>query len=139
VSCPGFLAVVPLSLALTFPSARVDGLNLEELGTAYLKLHCGKKAEPGSCTLEDVVQRDYSHLRLGAFDLAIPALDLAETDTAEDFRTIAVGLLDLQNHFTHWQEVSPELRKSLDEDFGKHAHLGQRLDDTDASPPGALR
>jgi hypothetical protein len=116
---PWFLAVVPLSLALAFPSARVDGLNLEELGTAYLKLHCGKKAEPGSCTIEDVVQRDYSHLRLGAFDLAIPSLDLAETDQAEDFRTIAVGLLDLQNHFTHWQELTPEVRKVLDEDFGK--------------------
>lgn len=115
--------VLVLGLAGAASSSQGDpekgGLDLTEIGTAFLQMHCGRKAEPGACTLEEVVARDYVHVRLGAFDLAIPAIDLSDSDLAEDFRDIAVGLLDLQDRFSHWQELKPEVRASFDEDLGK--------------------
>jgi hypothetical protein len=118
-SLPRTLAVAALALALLAPTSRAQGLDLQELGEAFLKLHCGRKAEPGSCSLEEIVERDFVHLRLGAFDLAVPAIDLADTDLAENFRAIAVGLLDLQDRFSRWQELPEEVRRILDEDIAK--------------------
>jgi len=112
-------ALLVTTLAAAAAPASAQGIAFEELGRAFLKLHCGRKAQAGSCALEEVVAREYVRVRLGAFEVALPAASLTDRKLAEDFRSIAIGLLDLQGRFARWQELPTEVLASLDEDLGQ--------------------
>ena len=115
------VSAVLLALAALAPrsAAAGQGIAFEELGREFLAQHCGRKSTPGSCTLDEVLARDYVSVRLGAFDVRYPAGFLTDRKRAEELPTVALGLLDLQRHFAGWQSLPPEAVAGLDEDIGK--------------------
>lgn len=65
--------------------------------------------QPASFTLEQLFERAYLRADVGLFEVLVPRNALQDQDTAENFRSVALALMDLQRCWLAW------LQPALDE------------------------
>jgi hypothetical protein len=91
-------------LALSFlpglsPALGDTLIDFEALQRGFQERRCPRRA---ACSVEDVLARDYLHLRLGAFDVHWPRAYLAKADDGADCIALLAGLVELQGGLLRW-------------------------------------
>ncbi len=89
-----FLAALAPAVAQEVPHEQLARLVLAEAGMA--------DASPETVSLEDVLARAFVRSDLGLFELYVPRHSLSNERHAQDYRTLALALLDLQATWLDW-------------------------------------
>ena len=104
-----------LALALLPPlRAHPGGLPYEKIAKDFAASIGLGSAAPDTVSYEDVLAKNFLHLRLGAFDLHLPVAELDRR--ADDFHACAAALIEAQLEWLDWMQVSqPEARAVRDD------------------------
>lgn len=89
--------IAPLCLSaglLTQPAhASTRDIPFEELAASYIEAHC---PDGNTCSFEEVLAASYATIRLGAFEIAVPAEFLKERQRSSEVPEMAIGVLQVQ-------------------------------------------
>ncbi len=91
-----------------------QGIPFEDLDKDFRTTYCGQGQ---TCTLEQVLQREFARLRLGAFEVAYPAALLEDRERAQELIQVAGDLLALQGRLSEWLVPDPELLAGIGKDI----------------------
>jgi hypothetical protein len=106
--------LLPLPLAVDPVGVRLGSLPYEKIAKEYAASIGLGAATPDSISYEDVLAKNFLHLRLGAFDLHFPLTELDRR--SEEFHTCAAALIEAQLEWLDWMQASqPEARALRDD------------------------
>ncbi len=95
-------------------SVRHGSLPYEKIAKEYAASIGLASASPEAISYEDVLAKNFLHLRLGAFDLHFPMADLDQR--SEEFRACSTAVIEAQLTWLDWLQVSqPEARPVRDD------------------------
>jgi hypothetical protein len=97
----------PFAAALLLGLApQIKDVPFADLGKEYLKDH-GNPAKPEDLPIEKLREAWCVHAVLGGIDVAFPIPFLGEKQDVEDFRTVSVSLVQMQERWVEWLAPEP--------------------------------
>lgn len=117
------MIAVGLALAAsTFvaPSPRLQ-FDFQSVAELFRKEHHLESVSPEDVDLHALLERDFFRTQVGLFDVWIPAGELAEGETAHDYRGVCAQLCVAQAHWLGWLEGTTVDGPGLEKAFEKHA------------------
>ena len=96
------LVAVCLGAALGANADEPNRLPYEELAKSALQRAGVENPDPKTFNFEMFLDSGFLHTRLGIYDLYLPADDSIRTDELEDYRDMALTLLDAQRGWLEW-------------------------------------
>ena len=109
-----FLCLASVSIAAF---ARADDTSFPALAESFREEHCPKtpKGEkPVPCSLDEVLERSYARLELGAFEVFYPAEQLKKKKGTDQLAEVASTLLKLQSSWIAWLSEGDDRGEPID-------------------------
>lgn len=111
--CATATYAAPISAALPVAGAEKDEIPFEELAQSFLD----KRSPNGEmASLDEVLAHSFATVRLGAFQIAVPADFLAERSRSKEVPEVSIGVLELQQLWVETLCKDEAVVKSVQED-----------------------
>jgi len=112
-----------LALALSSLLAPSSGspTDFQSVAELFRKEHHLESVSPEEVDLHALLERDFFRTQVGLFDVWIPAGELAEGETASDYRGVCAQLCVAQAHWLGWLDGAAADGAGLAKAFEKHA------------------
>ncbi len=111
----GMVALIASCLLALAPATDASqGIPFEKLDQDVREAFCPKEE---GCSLDELLQREFARLRLGAFDLVYPSALLSDRERVEQLGQVARGMLKLQGHLGGWLVADPEVLAGIAKDI----------------------